>query len=72
MDNDNAFKQRVVDSLARLETHMENLVGNGQPGRVTKIEDDVESLQKARWYLAGAVVGISTAASAVIHFVFGK
>lgn len=38
--NDN-FEQHVIDALARLETNMESLVGNGQPGRVSKLETKV-------------------------------
>lgn len=64
------FQQRVVDSLARLETHMENLVGNGQPGRVTNLETEVKDLNKAKWYLSGSVVGVSTLLGTVIHFLF--
>lgn len=36
-----AFEQHVVDSLARLETSMESLVGNGHPGRVAELERKV-------------------------------
>lgn len=60
------FETRVTESLARLETHMENLVGNGQPGRVTKLEEKVDSLSKWRWIISGALI----AGSAIIHFVF--
>ncbi len=64
------FQLRVIDSLARLETTMESLAGNGQPGRVGKLEDTVEDLKKARWTIGGAVLGISTAVSTTIHFLF--
>lgn len=32
------FEQHVVDSLARLETNMTSLIGNGKPGRIDRIE----------------------------------
>jgi hypothetical protein len=49
---------------------MTDLVGNGQPGRMTKLESKVEDLQKARWTIGGMIVGITTAVSALIHFLF--
>jgi hypothetical protein len=64
------FQSKVIDSLARLETHMEDLVGNGKPGRVANLEEDVEDLKKTRWTLGGAVIGIAGAISAIVHFVF--
>jgi hypothetical protein len=64
------FQSHVVDTLARLDTNMTMLVGNGHPGRVTRIEDDLEDLKKARWTIGGMIVGITTAVSAVIHFLF--
>jgi hypothetical protein len=64
------FQTHVVDSLARLDTKMIDLVGNGQPGRITKLEVKVEDLQKARWTIGGMIVGITTAVSALIHFLF--
>lgn len=60
------FQTKVVESLARLETHMTSLVGNGQKGRVTKLEEAVESLNRWRWIIAGGVIVIS----AFVHFVF--
>jgi hypothetical protein len=64
------FQSHVIDTLARLDTKMESLVGNGQPGRVSKLESAVDELKKAKWTLGGLVVGISTTVSALIHFVF--
>lgn len=60
------FQTKVVESLARLETNMENLVGNGQPGRVTKLEEEVKDLSKWRWIIGGVIIAIS----ALIHFLF--
>jgi hypothetical protein len=39
--------------LASLETSMTTLVGNGQPGRIAKMEEDVKTLQGWRWWLVG-------------------
>lgn len=65
MDHDQ-FQDLVIEKLTRLETHMEDLMGNGQPGRMTKVEEKVESLSRWRWIIAGAV----GAGSAIIHFIF--
>lgn len=64
------FQIHVVETLARLDTHMESLVGNGQPGRVTKLETAVDSLRKWRWTISGAVLGAAGLISAAIHFIF--
>jgi hypothetical protein len=60
------FQIHVVDSLARLDTKITSLIGNGQPGRVTRLESAVEELKKARWIVGGIIIGVS----AIIHFVF--
>jgi hypothetical protein len=40
------FQREVLDKLVRLETKMDTLVGNGQPGRVKLIEDKVSLLER--------------------------
>lgn len=40
------FQREVLDKLVRLETKMDNLVGNGQPGRMKLVEDKVGILEK--------------------------
>jgi hypothetical protein len=40
------FQREVLDKLVRLETKMETLIGNGQPGRVKQIEDKLSALEK--------------------------
>jgi hypothetical protein len=40
------FQRDVLDKLVRLETKMDTLVGNGQPGRVKLVEDKVAILEK--------------------------
>jgi len=71
------FQASVLLSLAKLETNMESLVGNGQPGRMSKIEDKVDlledsisSLRTRQSWWNGLLIGISTTFSAIIHFVF--
>jgi hypothetical protein len=40
------FQREVLDKLVRLETKMDALMGNGQPGRVRVLEDKVSVLEK--------------------------
>ena len=40
------FQREVLDKLVRLETKMDTLVGNGQPGRVKMLEDKVATLER--------------------------
>jgi hypothetical protein len=40
------FQREVLDKLVRLETKMDSLVGNGQPGRMKVVEDKVATLEK--------------------------
>lgn len=51
------FEQHVTDSLARLETNMKALVGNGQPGRISIIERKVSALIVVAALLAAAILG---------------
>ena len=41
------FQREVLDKLVRLETKMDTLVGNGQPGRVKLVEDRVAVLERS-------------------------
>lgn len=43
---DNEFQREVLDKLGRLETKMDTLVGNGQPGRMKLNEDKVAALER--------------------------
>jgi hypothetical protein len=40
------FQREVLDKLVRLETKMDALVGNGQPGRMKLVEDKVAVLER--------------------------
>jgi len=55
----NPFEATVLRSLATLETQMEELVGNGQPGRISSLERRVARHDKVLWLVtgAGAVIG---------------
>jgi hypothetical protein len=69
-DNLSDYQTYVLDSLARLETHMESLVGNGQPGRIKIVEDNVRSLDRRSYWLAGAAAGVGVLLSTVLRLVF--
>lgn len=67
------FEQKVVDSLARLETHMQTIVGDStNPGRIPKLESKVEELQKDRNWFAGVAIGASTVLSGLVHVLWKK
>jgi hypothetical protein len=40
------FQREVLDKLVRLETKMDSLVGNGQPGRMKVVEDKIAVLER--------------------------
>ena len=64
------FQREVLDKLVRLETKMDALVGNGQPGRMKLVEDKVAVLERSdlRNSLHNRLlnVGISAAISAAV------
>jgi hypothetical protein len=44
---DMEFQREVLDKLVRLETKMDALMGNGQPGRMKVVEDKVGVLERS-------------------------
>src|SRR5277367_3426883 len=44
---DNDFQCEVLEKLARLEARMEMLMGAGQPGRMTLVENRVTALERS-------------------------
>lgn len=59
------------ERLARLETNMTTLVGNGQPGRITLLEQAVTKLQQWRWKLAGVAAAVSCVVSFIAWLIKG-
>jgi hypothetical protein len=43
---DRQFEREVLEKLSRLETKMDMLVGNGQPGRMTLVENRLTDLER--------------------------
>jgi hypothetical protein len=75
--NAEEFQLHVVDKLASLSTQMQNLVGNGQPGRIGKLEAEVKGqgqaigeLNKARWTIGGIATGLSLVGGELLHYLF--
>lgn len=58
------------ERLSVLETHMEGLVGNHQPGRLTILENKVAAIQQWRHYTTGIYIGVSGLISATVAFLY--
>jgi hypothetical protein len=43
---DSEFQRDVLDKLVRLETKMDSLVGNAQPGRMKLAEDKIAAMER--------------------------
>lgn len=56
------FEQHVIDSLARLETNMTSLIGNGKAGRIDKLEAWLMRLAIGMGILAALTLGPSAIA----------
>lgn len=44
----------ITDRLARVETHMETLMGNGKPGKIQEFTERIDSLESSRDKQVGA------------------
>lgn len=60
------------DRLARVETHMERLVGNGQPGLVAELDRRITTLEHYKNWLAGMVAAIVGLSETIFYFFFRK
>ena len=64
------FERDSIDRLSRLEENLrllrEDLVGDGQPGRIARLEVDVEHLRNEYHRQRGVFAGISFVVSAAI------
>lgn len=61
----------VQRSLGRIEGHLQFLVGNGQPGLIQKMRDDIEGLKTARNYIIGFGAGL-TFVEGAYHYLLNK
>lgn len=61
----------VKTELATLSTQMQSLVGNGQPGRIGKLEtklEDLETFKNRAIGIGSAVAFLSTLGQAALHY----
>ncbi len=73
---DREFEREVLEKLSRLEAKMETLTGNGQPGRMTLVENRLIELERndvrrtviERFVNAGIAVLISVAVALHGHW----
>ena len=61
------FRMMVIQKLAHLETMMEDIAGNGQPGRFHVLEDKVRSHDRLIWILTGAGVVVGWLLEQILH-----
>jgi hypothetical protein len=59
----------TVQRLATLETQLDSVVGDQQPGRLTLVEQSVKELQSWRWRMAGIGAGSSVVVTGLFTFV---
>jgi len=53
----------IAGRLSKLETQMTTVLGNGRPGKLRQIEDDIETFKEWKWSLVGAAGAISVIVS---------
>jgi hypothetical protein len=50
----------IASAVSRIDQSVKDLrrelIGNGQPGRLPKLEDDVKALNKKYWSITGGIV----------------
>ena len=51
----------VYTTLSRLETQMEALLGNGQPGRMQRVERKAQITERFAWVLTGGLILLALA-----------
>jgi hypothetical protein len=66
----NEHAQDVVQRLSKLETQSESIVGNGQPGRLTIVENKVGDLQHVQWLVRGIYIGVSALVSFITGYIY--
>lgn len=50
--------QFVRDKVIQHDTELHDILGNGQPGRLARLEETVNDLSNLRWKMVGIVIGI--------------
>lgn len=57
---DHSFQQQVIADLSEVKADIKSLIGNGQPGRVGRLEDKVSSHDKIINRLIGGLLVINS------------
>lgn len=65
----NKHARATGERLSKLESQMQTLLGNGQPGIITKLQDEVKDIQRWRWRIVGLSAGIGIVVSGAISAV---
>jgi hypothetical protein len=60
------------ERLAAIEASMKPLIGNGRPGRIDKIEDDLDTLKESKWKQAGFLAGLAILFEPASHYLMHK
>jgi hypothetical protein len=69
------FEGQVLADLSELKSQMEHIVGNGQPGRLSQLEDRIQEHEKTVQRMkgmAGAFGGLLTIAHFAIDLLVGR
>jgi hypothetical protein len=73
LDEVREIRTLVIDLLqrvAKLETQLDGVVGDQQPGRLTLVEQTVKELQSWRWRMVGLGAGSSAVVTGLGALVF--
>jgi len=58
--------------LTKVQTQVEPLFDNGQPGILSKLDTRVDDLEKSKWYAAGALGVLAAVFEPIAHYVMKK
>jgi hypothetical protein len=61
----NSWKLETSERLATLETQIKDVVGNGQPGRLSQVEKKVSQHSRLIWIASGALFAVEAAFTAL-------
>jgi hypothetical protein len=62
------FRLMVVQKLSHLETLLGELVGDGQPGRIGRLEEKVQRHERVLWSASGAGLVIGWFLRQIVSF----
>lgn len=68
----NEHSRKTAERLSALETSMKTLTGNGQPGRITLLEQTVAKLDRWKVWIGGAAAGVSGVVTLIFHLFIKK